>query len=221
MQQNNETFLALLDSLRNIHKMKQKDIAAAIGVGKSYFSQLVNGREVSEKVLKAMALLEKDRVAQSKTAKPPEVNVHPVPYVAPALRRIPVISWARAGAWLDAGASSNYGDLENQIDEHVQAETKDPNAYALIIEGDSMAPRFLAGDIIVAAPNYEPRSGGYVVARLIDDGRVLFKKFRRKGPDGNIIELTSLNPEYQPMEFPATAFRIIHPVVDVKLNLYR
>jgi SOS-response transcriptional repressor LexA len=201
--------------------MKQKEIAAAIGVGKTYLSQLVNGREVSDKILKAIVLLERDKVSQGKTLSEEESNARITAYEHPILRRIPVISWARAGAWFDAGTSSNYGDLEGQIEEHVHHKTKDPNAYALIVEGDSMEPRYCAGDIIIAAPNYEPRSGGLVVAREAESGQVYFKKFRRKGPDGNIIELTSLNPDYKPIELPASAFRIIHPVVGVEMKEFR
>ncbi len=142
----------------------------------------------------------------------PVGNGRIVPIVA-ATRQVPVVSWARAGE------AEDYGDLCNQIDEMIEVETKDPNAFALIVEGDSMEPRFHAGDRVVFAPNSEPRNGNFVVARLREGFGVLFKVFRRKGPEGQIIRLESLNPEYKPKEYPTDAFRFIYPAVEAKLLL--
>lgn len=76
---------------------------------------------------------------------------------------MPVVSWARAGQALD------YGDLCNQIDDSVETDCKDANAFALIPEGDSMEPEFYAGDLVVFAPNVEPRNGDFVVCRLLSN----------------------------------------------------
>ncbi len=72
---------------------------------------------------------------------------------------------------------------------------------------------------MVFAPNSEPRNGNFVVARLRETFGVLFKVFRRKGPEGQIIRLESLNPEYKPKEYPTDAFRFIYPAVEAKLLL--
>ncbi len=96
----------------------------------------------------------------------------------------------------------------------IEVETKGPNAFALIVEGDSMEPRFHAGGRVVFAPNSEPRNGNFVVACLREVFGVLFKVFRRKGREGQIIRLESLNPEY-----PPDAFRFIYTAVEAKLLL--
>jgi phage repressor protein C with HTH and peptisase S24 domain len=109
---------------------------------------------------------------------------------------------------------ASYGDLANQINEWINGDTKDMNAYSLIVEGPSMEPLFPAGIRIIASPNSEPRNGDYVVARLSDTGQVLFKKYFQTGKDGSDVRLECLNPDYSPITLPRTAFRLIHPVVE-------
>ncbi len=222
MQAVNESFFKAVDNLVKVHGMKQKEIAVALGVRPTYFSQLMNGRLPSGKLAKAIELLvfQKDKQASAPgpvehgakdaLAQPPR----------PVARRVPVVAWAVASAYLDH-YGGNFADLANQLDEVVETDSRDPNAYALIIEGDSMEPRFCAGDRVVVAPNYEPRNGDYVVARLRETGQVLFKRFRRTGPEGKVIRLESLNPAYGPVEYPEADFRLIHPVVEAKMNLKR
>ncbi len=141
---------------------------------------------------------------------PPSVLV-----ASPAARRVPVVSWARAGE------AHDYGDLCNQIDDQVETDCKDPNSFGLIIEGDSMEPEYTAGDIVVFAPNSEPRNGDVVVCRLKETHGVLFKKFRRSGPEGKTIRLESVNPNYQAVEFHASEVEFVYPAVQMRRNIRR
>jgi phage repressor protein C with HTH and peptisase S24 domain len=106
------------------------------------------------------------------------------------------------------------------LEEWASSDTRDPNAFAVILEGDSMEPRFYAGDRVVVAPNSEPRNGDYVLARLRDGG-VLFKRFHRTGPEGQVVRLTSLNEIYKPKEIPREDFYFIYPAVEVVSKLRR
>jgi SOS-response transcriptional repressor LexA len=126
-------------------------------------------------------------------------------------RFVPVISWARAGA-----QDFNYSDLEGQIDDTLISDVKDVNAYAIIVEGDSMEPRVTAGDRVVTMPNSEARNGDLVVARLEESGGVMVKYFKRTGPEGETVTLTSQNELYKAVSFPYGAFRFIHPVYEVR-----
>ncbi len=128
-------------------------------------------------------------------------------------RMVPVVSWARAGL------AHDFGDLCNQLEESVESSCRDPNAFALILEGDSMEPDFLAGDIVVFAPNSEARSGDFVVCRLEETHGVLFKRLRRTGSSAEIYRLESLNPAYRPVEYPAQALRFVYPAVDMHRRL--
>jgi phage repressor protein C with HTH and peptisase S24 domain len=137
---------------------------------------------------------------------PSKGNAQIVPNVsASPSRRIPVISWAAAGR------GGNYTDMETQIEEYIEAECADPNAYALIIEGDSMMPRFEPGERAIFLPNEEPRNGDIVVARLVETGQVFFKLYHTTGKKNEIVRLTSYNPAYPVLEYPRSAFRFIHP----------
>lgn len=130
----------------------------------------------------------------------------PVPASLMFPRRVPVVSWAKAGF------GGDFGNLAVQIDEWLHTDCKDPNAYALIIEGDSMMPEFKPGDRVIFMPNVEPRNGDIVVARLAKTGDVFFKLFHRIGKNGEIVRLTSFNPAYPPLEYRIDEFEFIHPM---------
>jgi phage repressor protein C with HTH and peptisase S24 domain len=70
--------------------------------------------------------------------------------------------------------------------------------YALEIRGDSMEPAYRAGDRIIVAPGAEVKIGDRVVAKTTE-GEVMAKVLARK--TARLIELASLNPEYDPREF--------------------
>ena len=126
---------------------------------------------------------------------------------------VPVISWARAGSARD------YSDLSSQLDEVLPSECPDENAFALILDGDSMEPEFHAGDRVVFSPNTEPRNGDYVVARFRENADpvyslgVVFKKYKRVGKYGEKVLLQSLNPIYSDIIKPADEFLFIYPAV--------
>lgn len=115
-------------------------------------------------------------------------------------------------SWATAGLGGNFADLAEQIDEYLESDTKDPNAYALIIEGDSMQPDFRTGDRVIFEPNRPPHNGDVVVARLHDNGHVYFKLFHTFGAHADMVRLTSFNPAYPPLEYPRAAFRFLHPM---------
>lgn len=121
-------------------------------------------------------------------------------------RRVPVVSWAKAGF------GGDFGNLAVQIDEWIDTDCPDSDAYALIIEGDSMMPEFKPGDRVIFMPNVEPRNGDIVVARLAKTGDVFFKLFHRIGAKGEIVRLTSFNPAYPPLEYRLDEFEFIHPM---------
>lgn len=123
-----------------------------------------------------------------------------------APHKVPVVSWAKAGAGI------SYHDLAEQIDEYVLSDAPDPNAYALIIEGDSMEPEYKSGDRVIFLPNQEARNGDVVVARVAESGEVYFKLFHTFGPRNEKVRLTSYNTIYPTLEFDRKDFRFIHPM---------
>lgn len=197
-------------------------LARSSGIGRSTINNFENGRtNLSPEKLKQLASslkttpdeILKDRDVETvATLKDEKSNA--TPFKA-QLRFVPVISLA------SAGAAHDYADMESQIDLMIETNSRDGNAFALIIEGDSMLPRFEAGDIVIFEPNSQPRNGDIVVARMVKDNGVLFKKFRRIGAEGKTIRLESLNPDYKTVELPETDFRFIYPAVEFKGSIRR
>lgn len=73
-------------------------------------------------------------------------------------------------------------------------------AYALEVQGDSMAPLYRDGDVLIVSPTASIRKGDRVVARLTT-GEVLAKELRRR--TARTVELISLNPEHDERIVPA------------------
>lgn len=127
---------------------------------------------------------------------------------AAALRRIPVIGYAKAGSrgfFDDAGFPTGAG-----WDELLFPELGDPHAYALKISGESMAPVYRDGDTIVVSPQASLRRGDRVVVRT-STGEVMAKQLARQG--ARRIELASLNAAHEDRELAATDVAFIHRIV--------
>jgi len=71
---------------------------------------------------------------------------------------------------------------------------RDPNAFALEVKGNSMAPRIENGDIIVVSPIHDVKSGDICVVRVDEEDTV-----KRIRIDEYFVHLIPLNPEYEPM----------------------
>ncbi len=78
---------------------------------------------------------------------------------------------------------------EPEIDERLEAfsapcEGKEP--YVLMVLGDSMAPEFQAGDVVVIEPHNMFKDGSYVVAFYNEE--YIFRKLRMVGGDRYYLE---------------------------------
>jgi phage repressor protein C with HTH and peptisase S24 domain len=103
----------------------------------------------------------------------------------------PVVSPVAAGtshAWIDRGHDAP----------RVKVNCKDPNCYAVEVWGDSMAPIYQPGDILVIAPNAQIVTNDLVVFKTEDD-EPYFKKYL--GEKNGVYRFASLNPNYPIMEF--------------------
>jgi SOS-response transcriptional repressor LexA len=130
-------------------------------------------------------------------------------------RRAPVITWERA---LEA---RDQAELSRPAEEQTETDCKDPNCFAVVVEGDSMEPEVLAGDIVVFAPNSEPRNGDLVICRLKEGRGLLLRRFHRSGAEGRTIRLESMNPNYQPVEIQAREMGFAYPAVQINRKLRR
>lgn len=97
-------------------------------------------------------------------------------------------------------------------DSFAQAGASGPNAYALIVSGDSMSPKIEPGEVILVSPNMGVRTGEYAVARL-KDGTVAAKRVKAKN---SLFILESVNPDYPPVECSAEDVVFLHRIVWAK-----
>lgn len=73
-------------------------------------------------------------------------------------------------------------------------------AFALMVLGDSMAPEFVEGDIIIIEPEGVATDGSYVLAQA--DGEWIFRQLAKAG---QAWELRPLNPAYAATAIPDLA----------------
>lgn len=205
---------AVLRDFRKANKLTQEDLAPVLEICRTWLARLETGEKVpsiklQRRIQETFVRYESEkRMAErcgfSDGALPARLKC----------RQIPVVSWAAAGE------ASDYEDLATQIDETVGTHVTDPNAFVVIVEGDSMEPEIKAGDRVVVAPNLEPRNGDIVLVKL-KDGRVMLKKFHRTGTNGGTIRLLSDYLNYETLEFSVEQVRWIYPAMEFKRLMRR
>lgn len=127
--------------------------------------------------------------------------------VEPALglkksRLIPITGSVRGG-------DDGYLVQDTVPDGWVEYWTGDPEAYVLRIKGDSMHPRYRAGEFVVITPSIEAQSGRDVVVKLTN-GKCLLKQLNWMR--GDEVQLLSINNGYAPMTIPREEVECINRV---------
>jgi phage repressor protein C with HTH and peptisase S24 domain len=92
-----------------------------------------------------------------------------------------------------------------------------PRAYATYVHGESMEPRYEAGEIVLVNPDKGYRKGNYVVAQVYEnDGDPPFGYVKRFVSFGDELVLEQLNPpegEDRLMRFPRDRVVAVHRIV--------
>jgi len=113
----------------------------------------------------------------------------------PLARQIPVINN------VTAGVPTEFTDLDypaSVADEYIASpDVNDPDAFAARVVGDSMAPEYREGEIVVFSPALPTPTGSDCFVRLVRDNEVTFKRVYVED-DGEHIRLQPLNSEYPP-----------------------
>ncbi|MBM4017942.1 MAG: LexA family transcriptional regulator [Planctomycetes bacterium] len=78
-------------------------------------------------------------------------------------------------------------------------ESLGPGAFALRVDGDSMAPRIRDGDIVVCRRSVGPEPGRTAVVKVRGRVGVTVKLWR---PEGRAVHLIPINEAYQPSRLP-------------------
>lgn len=120
----------------------------------------------------------------------------PVPLALPV--EVPVINKVAAGyprEFTDLGYPARVADAYVRC-----PDLCDPDAFAARVCGDSMAPAYLEGDIVIFSPARSVVSGADCFVRLEPDHETTFKRvFFERGTGGEeLIRLQPLNAAYPP-----------------------
>jgi transcriptional regulator with XRE-family HTH domain len=146
-------FAKNLKELREKAELSQAELAKRVGVTPPTVTGWEQGKYMPENLETVAAVLKVNAawmVGESTDSTPSKALIPNAKFVgleAEGLRKVPVISWARAGS------ATDYEDMQNYIEDWTVTQTRDENAFAIIVEGDSMEPVYQAGDLIVCSPN--------------------------------------------------------------------
>ncbi|MGU5723710.1 LexA family protein [Aeromonas caviae] len=127
--------------------------------------------------------------------------------------RIPVISYVQAGGWTDTNEIREFDGNLVYITTDLELGER---AFAIVIQGNSMEPEFVEGDVVLIDPDEPLHPGDCVVAKNGDEAAT-FKKYRPRGvgDDGReIFELVPLNDDYAPMRSDRQHIQIIGTMVE-------
>jgi phage repressor protein C with HTH and peptisase S24 domain/transcriptional regulator with XRE-family HTH domain len=201
----------------------EKKCARTLGIGVVKYRELLGGREPVRTLAakfneiefasdSAVAEVHVERDARMRQQRQESTGVRNAPagdVPLHGVRKIPVIGWAQAGELVE------YEDVVDQ-DRVVHIEVRNPRAFAIVINGDSMQPLIAAGDLVVVCPGDRPVNERFVVARL-KSGGVVCKQFRRLSEKE--YELHSLNSLYPPIRVLATDVVWMYPVANLIKSL--
>ncbi len=123
------------------------------------------------------------------------------------MREVPVISWTHAGE------AATYEEMPKHWHGKVHSSSRDPRAFAVTVEGDSMEPKVFAGDRVVCEPSRPPINGKPVIAKHANEEVQL--RIYHKLPSGK-VRLASMKPDIYPtIEYDAGSFEWIYPVKEL------
>jgi phage repressor protein C with HTH and peptisase S24 domain len=89
-----------------------------------------------------------------------------------------------------------------------------PDAYAVYVVGDSMEPRYFAGEAVFVNPRLPVRRGDFVVAQIAagegEPPHAYVKRFTAR--DARHLRLEQFNPR-KPLEFPVARVISVHRII--------
>jgi phage repressor protein C with HTH and peptisase S24 domain len=193
--------------VREMLALGQSEMAKRLDISRPYLSELENEhRQPSEALVQKLAQL-KEAADATKRSNIPQKR-------QPVGKGIPIISWARAGE------AASFEDMPFDWQELLPSDCPDDDAFGLILEGDSMEPKYVAGDIVVLMPQRQARSNQLVAANIRDQG-VVFKMLTVLTSPRR-FRLSSYNSDvYQPVEHPERDFQWIYPAYEIRRRVWR
>jgi SOS-response transcriptional repressor LexA len=194
--------------------LSQPALAKLAGVSQGTIGNIEAGTRHNPRELLAIAAAAGVQAEWLKSGKGPRDPDDNVSELLPR-RRVPLISWVRAGRIDEISDQFHPGDADEWHD--VYDTMPGNSAFALRVDGDSMTSpypgelSFPDGTIIVVDPGRSVDAGAFVVAKDVTTQRATFKKL---ATDGGRWFLKPLNPAYPTVEIDDPALRVIGRVIE-------
>jgi phage repressor protein C with HTH and peptisase S24 domain len=179
--------------------------------------KFARGLGVSVEVFSPRLAHELQSVGATQVAEPSRGG-YDVDPAAISLRRptlVPIVGTAQAGDkgyWVELEHPAGHGEG------FVKYYSRDRNAYALRVKGDSMRPRIKPGEFVVVEPNHACSPGDEVIVKT-KDGKSMVKElgYQRNG----MVELRSINHDHAPITLDVSEIQFMHHVAGIaKSALY-
>lgn len=188
------TRMELKDRLKQARKnagLTQVELAERAGIKQASVSEIERGlTRTSGYLVKLAQICGVDPVWLSDGSGSPEpsfsTNVEPGPPITSAPRRIEIVGTAQMGP-------DGYWIGVNQSDGWVETYSRDEDAYALRLKGDSMSPAIRNGWVAVCEPNHRLVPGEYVMVTTVD-GQSMVKELLFQNDEE--VSLMSVNAAY-------------------------
>lgn len=185
-----EVFKNNLNRYMELRGIDQAYIVSQLGITASTVSDWVNGKKYPRvDAMQRLADLLRVSLASLTTNAEPAFSL-PADLLPLSRRRIPVLGSIAAGTPI--AAAREYDEYVSVAGDMHRADA------ALRVEGDSMAPRYLPGDLVLIRLQ-EDVDDGQVAAVCVDDSVTLKHVYHLQ----NGAQLISDNPKYPPMIYTA------------------
>jgi len=208
-----------LKEARKNAKKSQADVAEAIKITQSAYSQLETGRVDSSSHLPSIAnFLGVDAYwlqtgLGAPTVEKRDTGFNNVVINESPLYKIPILDFVQAGIFHESG----YDGINPKGETYTTYRSCRPDSvFSLEVSGLSMSPEFIPGDKLVVDSAKEPYPGCYVIAQN-GSHEATFKKYRAIGYDEHgreTFELVPLNTDFPIMNSKQHEIRIIGVVVE-------
>lgn len=201
-----------LAELRAAAKLTQNTVAKTVGVSRAAVTQWENGlTKPKGEYIHALAKLYGCTTGYILHGEDSEIgNVTPA---SVGQVQIPIISYVQAGCWTE---SVECRDLDGSIKYITTDLDVGSRTFAAEIQGDSMQPEFVEGDVVLIDPDEPYRPGDFVMAKN-GDHEATFKKYKSRGntSDGHeLFDLVPLNDSYPTLHSDICQIKIIGTMIE-------
>ena len=201
-----------LSELRSSAGLTQNAVAKAVGVSRAAVTQWENGlTKPKGEYIHALANLYGCTTGYILHGE--NSAIVNISHVDIGQHKIPIINYVQAGCWAE---SAECRELDGSIKYITTDLDVGSRTFAVEIQGDSMLPEFLEGDVVMIDPDEPPHPGDFVVAKN-GEHEATFKKYKPRGynADGfEWFELVPLNDNYPPMRSDICQIKIIGTMVE-------